>query len=121
MASNNRGRSTTGEAAVPYYLGTPAQEAAKHLRLTVTRYLADRASLREIEEAMAMLRDAAKTTAAAKLCGVCARQGRARFICRTCKAPCCEHRCSNKAAPQTKGSAVEATCTSCGLHTTPTQ
>ena len=51
---NSRGRSTTGEAAVPYYLSTPAKEAAKHLRLTVTRYLADRASLADVTEAHAM-------------------------------------------------------------------
>jgi hypothetical protein len=31
---SNRGRSTTGEASVPYYLGAPIQEAAKYLRLT---------------------------------------------------------------------------------------
>ena len=53
---SNRGRSTTGEAAVPYYRGTPLQEAVKHLRLTCTRYLADRASLEDIDEAMAMVR-----------------------------------------------------------------
>lgn len=51
----NSGRSTTGKAAVPYYLSTPAKEAAKHLRLTVTRYLADRATLDDIHEAVAML------------------------------------------------------------------
>ena len=59
MAMNNRGRSTTGEAAVPYYVRGAHIEAAKHLRLTVTRYLAERASLRDIEEAMVMLRAAA--------------------------------------------------------------
>ncbi len=55
---SNRGRSTTGGPAVPYYPGTPVEEAAKHLRLMVTRFLAKRASLKEIEEAMAMLRQA---------------------------------------------------------------
>ncbi len=55
----NRGRSTTGDAAVPYYVQAPHIEAAKHLRLTVTRYIADRASLDDIREAMAMLTSAA--------------------------------------------------------------
>lgn len=54
MAPNNRGRSVTGEAAVPYYLSTPARETAKHLRLTTARYLADRASLNDIKEAFTM-------------------------------------------------------------------
>lgn len=49
-------RSTTGRAAVPYYALSQHIECAKHLRLTVSRYINDRASLREIEEAMAMLR-----------------------------------------------------------------
>lgn len=52
---SNRGRSTTGRAAVPYYPRSQHIEAAKHLRLTVTRYIADRASLADIQEAMAML------------------------------------------------------------------
>lgn len=55
----NRGRSTTGRAAVPYQPRAPHIEAAKHLRLTVTRYINDRASLRDIEEAMVMLRQVA--------------------------------------------------------------
>jgi hypothetical protein len=57
--SKNAGRSTTGEARVPYYRQADHIEAAKHLRLTVTRYIADRAALREVEEAMVMLRAAA--------------------------------------------------------------
>jgi len=57
---SNAGRSTTGEAAVPYYRSTPAKEAAKHLRLTVTRYLADRASLAEVNEAWALFVGEAK-------------------------------------------------------------
>lgn len=57
--SGNAGRSTTGDAAVPYYVRSPRVEAAKHLRLTVARYIADRASLSDVEEAMAMLRQAA--------------------------------------------------------------
>lgn len=58
-ASKNAGRSTSGEAKVPYYPQAPHIEAAKHLRLTVTRYIAGRALLREVEEAMVMLRAAA--------------------------------------------------------------
>lgn len=56
MARSNRGRSTTGEPQVPYYRQAPHIEAAKHLRLTVTRYINDRASLADVEEAMVMLR-----------------------------------------------------------------
>lgn len=41
---------------MPYYIQSQHIEAAKHLRLTVTRYISERASLREIEEAMSMLR-----------------------------------------------------------------
>jgi hypothetical protein len=54
----NRGRSTTGEAAIPYYVACARIEAAKHLRLMVTRYIADRASLKDIREALAMLETA---------------------------------------------------------------
>lgn len=57
--SKNAGRSTTGEPKVPYYIQSQHIEAAKHLRLTVTRYISERASLREIEEAMSMLRSEA--------------------------------------------------------------
>lgn len=53
---NNAGRSTTGGPMVPEYLEAPWREAAKHLRLTVTRYLADRVLFRDVEEAMEMLR-----------------------------------------------------------------
>lgn len=56
---NNRGRSTTGGPAVPYYRRADHIEAAKHLRLTVTRYIADRASLADIDEAVTMLRSCA--------------------------------------------------------------
>lgn len=49
--TRNAGRSTTGEAAVPYYVGSPITEAAKHLRLTVTRFLSERASEAEVDEA----------------------------------------------------------------------
>lgn len=55
MAPNNRGRSTSGEAAIPYYPRSQRIEAAKHLRLTVTRYLADRVSFDDVKEAFAML------------------------------------------------------------------
>jgi hypothetical protein len=54
----NEGRSTTGGPKVPYYRGSGRVEAAKHLRLTVTRYLADRASLKDVREAMSMLETA---------------------------------------------------------------
>ena len=57
--SKNAGRSVAGGPKVPYYQQADHIEAAKHLRLTVTRYIADRASLREVEEAMVMLRAAA--------------------------------------------------------------
>jgi hypothetical protein len=52
---SNAGRSTAGGPKVPYYARGAHIEAAKHLRLTVTRYLADRASLKDIKEAMSML------------------------------------------------------------------
>ena len=52
-------RSTTGGPAVPYYHRGAHMEAARHLRLTVTRYIAERATLAEVEEAMVMLRAAA--------------------------------------------------------------
>ncbi len=58
MARSRRGRSTTGRAAVPYYPEAPHIEAAKHLRLMAARYIAGRALLREVEEAMVMLRAA---------------------------------------------------------------
>lgn len=50
---SNRGRSTTGEAAVPsHYPTTPIKEAARHLRLTLSRFLSDRASESEVDEAI---------------------------------------------------------------------
>jgi hypothetical protein len=52
---SNQGRSTTGGPKVPYYRQSDRVEAAKHLRLTVTRYLGERATLSEIKEAMSML------------------------------------------------------------------
>ena len=57
--TSNRGRSTTGEPAVPYQIRAPHIEAAKHLRLIAGRYINDRATLREVEEAMVMLRQVA--------------------------------------------------------------
>lgn len=48
-------RSITGAALVPYQRRSDHIEAAKHLRLTVTRYIADRASLNDIHGAVATL------------------------------------------------------------------
>jgi hypothetical protein len=59
---SNRGRSTTGGPSVPYYRRAGHIEAAKHLRLMATRYIADRASLADVEEAMVMLRSCAPVT-----------------------------------------------------------
>lgn len=50
----NSGRSTTGEAAVPYYVESAPREAAKHLRLTATRFLAERATAGDVDEAIRM-------------------------------------------------------------------
>lgn len=61
MARSSAGRSTTGEAKVPYYRQADHIETAKHLRLTVTRYLSGRAAFHEVEEAMSMFRDAQST------------------------------------------------------------
>lgn len=113
---SNAGRSTTGEAKVPYYRGSDKIEAAKHLRLTVTRYLAERANFSEVEEAMDLLRDVVETSQEpnAKICTACKRTGRAGFVCRSCGAKCCEHRCGNKGAPQRAvPHESSATCTSC--------
>jgi len=52
---SNAGRSTTGGPKVPYYPQGKRVEAAKYLRLTVTRYLAERATLKDVQEAMSML------------------------------------------------------------------
>lgn len=59
----NQGRSTTGEAIVPYYRQSDRVEAAKYLRLTVTRYLTDRATMKDIREAMQLLEAAVKKDA----------------------------------------------------------
>lgn len=48
-------RSTTGGPKVPYYPQSAHIEAAKYLRLTATRYIAGRATLNDVQEAMAML------------------------------------------------------------------
>jgi hypothetical protein len=53
----NAGRSTTGEPAVPYYIESPVREAAKHLRLTSARFLAERATARELDEAIKIWQD----------------------------------------------------------------
>lgn len=50
---SNRGRSTTGEPAVPYYVQSPEREAAKAIRLVANRFLSDRASARDLDEAIA--------------------------------------------------------------------
>jgi hypothetical protein len=47
----NKGRSTTNKPDVPYYPDTPIREAAKHLRLTLTRYLADNEPLWAVQRA----------------------------------------------------------------------
>ena len=55
MARSNAGRSTTGERKVPdHYPTTPDRDTAAHLRLTVARYLSDRANRSEVEEAFRM-------------------------------------------------------------------
>jgi len=53
---SNRGRSTSGEAQVPHYSLSQHIDAAKHLRLTVTRYINRRATLEDVERAMVVLR-----------------------------------------------------------------
>lgn len=58
---SNAGRSTTGEPAVPYYVEAPAREVAKHLRLTAARFLSERASIREIDEAIKMWQEVTKS------------------------------------------------------------
>lgn len=55
MSRRNSGRSTTGEPAVPYYLGTPFQEAVKHLRLTARRVLDERATFADLSEAWSIV------------------------------------------------------------------
>ena len=59
----NRGRSTTGEAAVPYYIGSPQKEAAKHLRLTAARFLDDRATVSDVDEAVKVWAEATRKEA----------------------------------------------------------
>lgn len=56
----NSGRSTTGEASVPYYVESAPREAAKHLRLTAARYLAERATAGEVDEAIRMWGEATR-------------------------------------------------------------
>jgi hypothetical protein len=53
--SKNSGRSTTGSAKVPYYVESPVREAVKHIRLTAARFLSDRASLADLDEAIRIL------------------------------------------------------------------
>jgi hypothetical protein len=56
--NKNSGRSTTNAAKVPYYVESPIREAVKHLRRTAARFLADRASLADLDEAIRILTDA---------------------------------------------------------------
>lgn len=56
----NSGRSTTGEPAVPYYVESPVREAAKHLRLTATRFLAERASSCDLDAAIKLWHDSTR-------------------------------------------------------------
>jgi len=63
MARRNSGRSTTGERKVPaFYPTTPDRDAAAHLRLTSMRYLTDRASRAEVDEAYRMFAATAPET-----------------------------------------------------------
>ncbi len=59
----NRGRSTTNKPDVPYYPDTPIREAAKHLRLTLTRYLAGNEPLWAVQRAADELQAVAVKTA----------------------------------------------------------
>ncbi len=52
----NRERSYAGGPRVPVYPEAPWRDAAKHLRLTVTRFLVERATFDDVEQAMEMLR-----------------------------------------------------------------
>ena len=58
--TKNSGRSTTGGPKVPYHPRSRLVEAAKHLRLTTSRFIDERALFSEVEEAMSMLRSAAQ-------------------------------------------------------------
>lgn len=49
-SKRDKGR-VTGEP-VPYYAGVPLAEAAKFLQNTCRRYLAERATAREVDEAV---------------------------------------------------------------------
>lgn len=60
MPIKNAGRSTTGEAAVSYYPCSSAQETAKHLRLTTSRFLSERATVGDVDEAIRMWHEATK-------------------------------------------------------------
>lgn len=57
---NNKGRSTTGKG-MPYHPRSAPIETALHLRLMVTRWLGDRASVSDIEEAYRMWRESNPT------------------------------------------------------------
>lgn len=55
MFGKNAGRSTTGRSKVPRQPESTLREAVKHLRLTCTRFLADRASQKDLEEALGIM------------------------------------------------------------------
>ena len=56
----NRGRSTTGERAVPeHYPTTPDRETAAYLRLTASRYLSGKANRAEVDQAHMMFEQTA--------------------------------------------------------------
>jgi len=63
---SNAGRSTTGEPAVPYYVEAPVREVAKHLRRTAARFLSERASVREVDEAFKIWQEVTKKSGPGK-------------------------------------------------------
>ncbi len=54
----NAGRSTTGDAQVPYYPRDELTEIAQHLRLTASRFLVHRATAGDLDEAARIWTDA---------------------------------------------------------------
>ncbi len=77
MSSDNRGRSTTGKAAVPYYSRSPEREAAYAIRLMASRFLADRALASDLDEAIGFWR-AARAGDACVSCGGTGKRAIAR-------------------------------------------
>lgn len=80
MTRGNKGRSTTGERAVPeHYPTTPDRETAAHLRLTAARYLSGRANRAEVEEAYRMFAQTAppaRDTRVARIASLAGAPGR---------------------------------------------